>query len=106
MENNETKEKVGRVKLCFAPHSGRGVLGELDLDNVLSMKEESDLRFAVVADGTVGGSPIVLIRMDLAYGKVAIGRTTAAQLCSIAQLILARYPDLLKQVETREEPQR
>lgn len=64
-------------------------------DDVIHISEGNILGLAVLDGGMTSGKPSVALRIDLPDGKVVIAETSARLLCTAAQTILARYPNLL-----------
>lgn len=79
---------------------GDGAWKDLPQKEVIHVRD-TEIGVAVLANGMVSGRPSVSFRIDLPDGpdgknKVVIFETSGRLLITAAQMIAARFPDLLK----------
>lgn len=79
---------------------GDGTWPDLSQKEVIHVKG-AEIGLAVLDKGTASGRPSLSFRIDLpdgadGKGRVVIFETTARLLVTAAQILMAKYPDLMK----------
>lgn len=75
---------------------GNGCWTDLQSKEVIHLGDGSPpISVAILDAGLSCGRPSLAIRIDLPDGRVVVAETSARLFCTVARMIMAKYPDLL-----------